>query len=217
MKKILSDLFREFQLLAFLTILLVAFSCKKESVESNLMGSWQIEIDGKTFNMNEFSVKGTLLITEMIQASGNLNYDNGINPLEIGLAVGNPPDNPQIGSIWFGTNSAICKELNIGCNSVPINAALDLAFVKIINQNKIEITIDGRFYENSAVGASLTGFLNLFNASSGLTAKSYQIISGTIIIEIHNEKEITGSIDLKGSSLSGFAPVDYNATFYGYK
>ncbi len=189
----------------------------EEELESRSFKIWRynIKMDGKTFNAYPFSRSGQLTVTTEIKAAGTKNLNNGKNSHEVGFKSGNPAGSPSAGAIWFGSNTALCKYQNMDCNIVPQNAAIDLVYTKWLNSYTLQIDIDGRYFNGTAGGTSLLGFLNNFNAKSGITASKYRVISGRIILKFSGNN-VTGTINISGSTLSGYLDgCPYVATFSG--
>jgi hypothetical protein len=187
--------------------------------ETRIFNIWRynIKLDGKTFNAYPFSRNGQLTVTTGIKAAGSKNLNNGINSHEVGFKSGNPAGSPSAGAIWFGSNTALCKYQNMDCNIVPQNAAIDLVYTKWLNSNTLQVDIDGRCFSGTAGGTSLLGFLNNFNAKSGIIASKYRVISGCIILKFSGNN-VTGTINISGSTLSGYLDgCPYVATFSGKK
>lgn len=190
-----------------------------DELESRSFSIWRynIKMDGKTFNAYPFSRSGQLTVTTGIKAAGTKNLNNGVNSHEIGFKSGNPAGSPSAGAIWFGSNTALCKYQNMDCNIIPQNAAIDLVYTKWLNSNTLQVDIDGRYFSGTAGGTSLLGFLNNFNAKSGITASKYRVISGRITLKFSGNN-VTGTINISGSTLSGYLDgCPYVATFSGKK
>ncbi len=188
-------------------------------VETRSFSIWRynIKMDGKTFSAYPFSRSGQLTVTSGIKAAGIKNLSNGVNSHEVGFKSGNPAGSPSAGALWFGSNTALCKHQNMDCNIVPQNAAIDLVYTKWLNSTTLQIDMDGRYFNGTAGGASLLGFLNNFNAKSGITASKYSVISGRIILKFSGNN-VTGTINISGSTLSGYLDgCPYIATFSGKK
>jgi hypothetical protein len=191
--------------------------------EEGMLENWsstfryKISMTGKTFGSYNFQRAADMIVVKGIKAAGSKNINNGVNPYDVGIKSGSPAANPVIGSIWYGTNTAMCSYMNIGCSILPANASLDLSYVKWLNSKTMQIDLDGRYFNNAASGASLLGFLNIFNATTGITSKAFRIISGRIIITFESNGTVKGNINISGSSLSGAAQVSYIATFSGKK
>jgi hypothetical protein len=123
---------------------------------------------------------------------------NGVNPVDVLLASGNPGANPQTGAIQFMTNNAF-----IGSPS-----RLDLAYVSYFPQYALlRSQPDSRI---AAVGA------NIFNALSGITAQAYQIYDGYMDIQyLNGGQNISGVIDVVGRGLTFSSQNRYTARFSG--
>jgi len=165
---------------------------------------YDVKITGRTFfgNTNvpteqtyysaaqNFTLRGKLVVLPTRDTSG-ANFNNGVNPTDIGLFVGSPAANPQAGAIWFATNTKVFSDVGKGNRSQ--RAAIDVAFVNLDSQaGAINIKVDSN--------AARTSQLNTFNVRSGLTANVYQIVAGSMTINFKGRGEsITGALDLIGS------------------
>jgi hypothetical protein len=154
---------------------------------------YSVNISG-TVLQYPFQRTGYLYVVPTITTYGT---QNGINPYDVLLQVGDPGYYPQTGSIQFMSNNAF-----IG------RAALDLAYVSWLSQyNTLRSQPDQRI---AASGA------NIFNALTGSTATRYQIYSGYMDVQFLSNGNISGYVDLYGRGLT-FSPNNrYTAWFNGY-
>jgi hypothetical protein len=191
----------------------------ESEVETRSFNIWRynIKMDGKTFNAYPFSRNGQLTVTTGIKAAGSKNLNNGVNSHEVGFKSGEPFGSPSLGSIWFGTNTALCKYQGMDCNITQQNAAIDLVYTKWLNSNTLQIDMDGRYFSGTAGGMSILGFLNNFNSRSSLGADIFRVISGRITLKFSGNN-VTGTINISGSSMAGYlGGCSYVATFSGSK
>jgi CARDB/Secretion system C-terminal sorting domain len=183
----------------------------------NTRATYDISLSGSTSNGGNFSRTGRMIVDPRITAAGGVNLNNGPNDREVGIVSGFPAGTPEPGAIWFFTNTAMCRPLGTGCNSTPVNAALDVVFTSI-SANKLTIRLDGTVYGNAGAGNVLTAnLLNNFSARGGITASLYQIISGTIELTFSNNgRTVSGTIDITGTSgLGGVGTSSYFANVSG--
>ncbi|MCG8327634.1 MAG: hypothetical protein MI974_08110 [Chitinophagales bacterium] len=188
---------------------------EEENPSTEAMVYYELELQGETWI--PFSRTACLLVAKDIDAAPT---SNGVNPYDIAIASGSPGAVPEAGAIHYLTNTTLCQYTNSGCNSTPINAAIDAAFVSVSNNPKrIDIEIDGQVLGNGTAGTViLQNWLSNFNAYSGLGANIYQISTGEISITFSaDEKTITGTISIVGGNFTGTGTAPYNATFTGSK
>lgn len=208
-------------------LLLILFSCNEDdsSLSSGQNGGipdeltyYQIDIEGETWT--PFSRSGCFFVSPTTDLTPSVNFNNGLNERELGFVSGFPAGNPQPGALWFFSNTAACQYGNVGCNSTPINAALDIAFVDVNESSRtISVRIDGQVKGNATAGNILTAnYLNNFTANSGITATLYQVATGTFTLKFSSDGEkVTGTIDITGGNFNGTGTAPYKATFSGKK
>jgi hypothetical protein len=156
------------------------------SVPAN--ASYRVTLSGTTWSGNtgvpmettsytaveNFQLTGTLLVSPTRDVTG-VNYNNGINPRDIGLFVGNPTAQPRAGSIWFATNSLVYVDAGVG--GATQQAGIDIAFVRLDGQRgRLEIDVHGD-YQGLPAARALQ--LNTFNTRSSLfTSDAFQVLTG---------------------------------------
>ncbi|MGI5200650.1 Hsp70 family protein [Spirillospora sp. CA-108201] len=107
--------------------------------------------------------------------------NNGVNPVEVCLRSGFPAGTPEVGAIWFGTNTACFPERG---------AQLDMTNVEV-DGDTITVRPDARI--------AATG-LNQFTASgNSIYACLYQPVSGTMTVDLSGDSP-TGELDINGYS-----------------
>jgi hypothetical protein len=142
---------------------------------------YNIQLDGRSAqNWQPFLVKGQLMITDGIAATGGR---NGPNPVDILVSVGSPAANPQAGSIWYASNRYLYK-LRSGTLA---QSAIDYAYVAGV-PGRLNVTVDR--------GIASSNTLSHFNARSGILASVYQISAGSFILNVGTS--ISGSVKLSG-------------------
>ncbi|MEM1324027.1 MAG: hypothetical protein AAGG75_27445 [Bacteroidota bacterium] len=179
---------------------------------------YDIDIDGDIWG--DFSRSACLFVRPTVTTPSGINFNNGVNEREVGLISGFPGGSPAKGAIWYFTNTALCRDGSTGCNSTPVNAALDLARVTVNESaGTIIVRLDGTIFNNSGAGSTLTSsFLNHFTANSGLLATLYQLIEGEIRLNFSEEGDrVSGTIDMRGVNFSGTGTAPYTASFSGRK
>ena len=177
---------------------------------------YNIQFSGNTFGgYYPFNRNGCMILAPRIPGAGNVNLNNGANIVEVALFSGTPFSTDR-GAVWYGTNTAMCQYGNTGCSTY--DSALDVAYTQWYPEYRaLVVEVDGRFYNNSAAGNSILNMLNIFNATGSFTSQSYRIISGYMVIYFSEDWSRTGGeILFYGSSMNGYAPVEYRAQFGGY-
>jgi hypothetical protein len=158
--------------------------------------SIQGNVDGNTFSRSD----GVLLLTPTVTAAGTT---NGVNSLDFLLGFGNPSTNPQTGSLWFATNSALFAAFG-GTTSA---SALDFVFENI---NPTTATVTAQV--DSSVAPAST-FFNSFNATSSATANLYEVSGGAVGMQFQNGgQSLVGSINLTGTGYLFSGNSHYQAT-----
>ncbi|MGI5327701.1 Hsp70 family protein [Actinomadura nitritigenes] len=106
---------------------------------------------------------------------------NGVNPIEVCLRSGFPAGTPEVGAIWFGTNTACFPERG---------AQLDMTTVEM-SGDTVTVRPDARI--------AATG-LNQFTASGNyIYACLYQPVSGTMTVSFSGGSP-SGELDINGYS-----------------
>jgi len=125
---------------------------------------------------------------------------NGVNPVDVALASGNPAITPEVGAINFGTNSAFLGG----------RAAIDLAYVNTaVRGNTLTVTVQ----PDPRIAAT---YANFFTVNSGLTAFPYNVNTGTMVLTFTTDARgqltsVTGRVDI-ADALKG---TRYQATLTG--
>ena len=159
-----------------------------------------ITMDGRNQgDWQPFLVQGSLLITSGIPSSAT---QNGKNPVEVVIVIGNPPANPVAGAIRYTTN----RYLNRFVGGAFVNSLLDYAYVGVAG-NTISVTVDPRI----AAANSLSNF----NARTGLAAGVYEIQSGGFQISLVGTSGVAGWADLVGHGYISPYTAPYKAIVSG--
>ncbi|MBB4914227.1 hypothetical protein [Streptosporangium saharense] len=120
---------------------------------------------------------------------------NGVNPVDVCLKSGFPGGAPQVGAIWYGSNSACFRS----------TAALDMTYVRT-NGNTATVSPDSRI---SASGS------NNFTATGSLTSCIYFPTEGGASYTFHNDGTVSGRISIRGFGGYPCGYSTYNATLSG--
>lgn len=157
---------------------------------------------------------GTLVLLPTQDASG-ATFDNGINPIDVGLFAGNPPASPQPGAIWFATNTSVFREVGIGNVSQGL-AAIDTAFVDFDTTSRtLSVVADGNF---AGLPAARTGQLNVFTMYGGVAAFPYQILLGSMSVQLQDAGQtIVGALDFAGTGYLNSNSARLIVTFSGVR
>ena len=154
---------------------------------------YSVTLQGSVFDYYTFRRGGYLFVTTRFTNVTN----NGLNPIEVELATGNPAGAPETGALWFMSNNGF-----LGSRSL-----VDLAYVSSVG-SRITVTADSRVSE---VGA------NAFTARPGLGATLYHPYSGGMVLNFTNSSHnVTGSVNLLGHGYSYSSGTPYRATLSGY-
>lgn len=138
-------------------------------------GTYRLELAGE-ISGRAFTRTAELVVTETIDEVATV---NGVNALEVCLTSGFPPGQPEVGAIWFGTNS--------GCLPSTTAADIDMAYVEVDGS-----TIIARPDESvMALG------VNTLTATDGLTALLYWIQDGAIELTFDGD-DVSGTIGVRG-------------------
>jgi hypothetical protein len=139
-----------------------------------------------------FQRTGYLQIVPTISSYGT---QNGVNPYDIFLQVGDPYYNPTAASIYFMSNNAFISP-----------SYLDLAYVSWIPQSSLL-----RIWPDKRIAATAS---NIFTGISSIVAQPYRIDGGYMDISFLSGGNINGYMDLLGF---GMQPGNgYRAWFRGY-
>jgi len=160
---------------------------------------YSITMDGRNQgNFQDFVVSGQMLITDGIPSAGS---QNGQNPFDIVIAIGDPNVNPIAGSIRYVTNRSLYKFIG-GSNA---NADLDFAYITTTGST-IDVTVDSRI--------AAANQLSNFNARTGITMNVYVIASGGFSVT-PTSTTLSGSINLLGDGYIAFGTAPYKAIISG--
>lgn len=173
-------------------------------------GSYNIIISGQASFSGvpglAFQQVGAMVVTPTVAAPV---FNNGTNPVDIGIFTNVSPIIGAAGAIYFGTNTSLSSL--VGSNLAA--SAIDIAFVQVSQAGRIEIAVDGNAF---GLPSSRLGTFNIYNLTSGVTAQIHNVLAGNIVINF-NGNQVTGTINLGGSS--GFAgpniTSEYRANFSG--
>jgi len=157
---------------------------------------YNVVISG-TVLQRSFTRQGQLQIASTVDRIGT---QNGINPNDIFLVSGNPGGTPDVGAIWYMTNSAFIN---------PRGALIDTSFVSFNPSNRIfTIRPDSRV---AGIG------VNLFTASSSfISATPFQIYDGSLQVQVSGDlKTVNGVINVVGRGYTFSSQNQYIASFRG--
>jgi hypothetical protein len=138
-------------------------------------GSYDVTITGVAGGRS-FSRRGTVRILGTISEVGTT---NGVNAVDVCLISGSPAARPEVGAIWFGSNS--------GCSPGASAAHLDLAYVEV-SGSTVTVQPDQR------IAATLG---NHYTVSSGLAACPFAPVSGSMRVTASGGR-LTGRVDITG-------------------
>ncbi|GAA5202100.1 hypothetical protein GCM10023322_83280 [Rugosimonospora acidiphila] len=162
---------------------------------SSLFGTYSVTIEGTAGSTN-FSRDGTLKIVETITTIATT---NGVNPLDACLVSGFPGAQPEVGAIWFGSNSA--------CDPDASAADIDMGTVGL-DGDTVTVEPDERV---------AAGLANNFTVASGLLACPYAPVSGSMQLTVDADGGIDGSIDLVGYGGAFCGQTRYRADISGHR
>lgn len=144
-----------------------------------------------------FRREGLLLVEPPLDTSG-INFDNGINARDVGLISGNPPAVPEVGAIWYATNTGVYSRMGLGASVSQDLALLDTAYVTADEAGGLlNVVVDGQFW---GLPAARSSQLNCFTPGAGLLASIYQIIQGGMTLRFSEDATaVAGTIDFVGN------------------
>lgn len=173
---------------------------------------YQVALAGAT-PYGEFRREGLLLVEPPLDTSG-VNFDNGINARDVGLISGNPPGVPEVGAIWYATNTGVYGQMGLGASVAQDLALLDTAYVTADEAGGLlSVVVDGQFW---GLPAARSSQLNCFTPSSGLLAFIYQIIQGGMSLQFSPDATtVAGAIDFVGNGYIEPGTSRYVANFEG--
>ncbi|MER7207024.1 hypothetical protein [Streptosporangium sp. NPDC000239] len=135
--------------------------------------SYSVVISG-TVSGRSFRRSATLVLRSTVTRVTT----NGTNPVDVCLKSGFPAGAPQVGAIWYGSNSACFGG----------TAALDMAYVRT-SGNTATVSPDSRI---SASGS------NNFTATGTLTSCVYFPTEGGASYTFRNDGTVSGRISIRG-------------------
>lgn len=181
-------------------------------VELTVPAAYRVEIEGEVSEGSRtvpFDVGGWVLVTAPYDAIGGSNND--INVVDIGVKSDTSPLEGHSGALWFGTNTSIMSDLDLGV--IPNGASVD-----IVSERVEEDVV----YADVIVELSRINTLNLYNVDTadvnGAGAQINNILVGTISIRFAPDgSAIAGRIDVGGTSGMGGPTVssEYHAALAG--
>lgn len=107
---------------------------------------------------------------------------NDVNLIEVCLKSGFPAGSPELGALWFGTNTACFPERG---------AQLDMAYVSV-SGNTVTVEPDSQI--------AATGLNSFVDSGDFISACLYYPVSGTMIVTVSTDGSVSGSLDLVGYS-----------------
>ncbi|WP_431676839.1 hypothetical protein [Kitasatospora sp. KL5] len=167
-------------------------STSADTAEDGPSGTYDVTITGVAGGRS-FNRAGTLRILGTISESGTT---DGVNPVEVCLVSGSPAARPEVGAIWFGSNS--------GCNPGAGAARLDLAYVTASGST---VTVE----PDQRIAATLG---NHYTVSSGLAACPFAPVSGSMRVTASGGR-LTGRIDIMGYGGAFCGQTRYQADLTG--
>ncbi|GAA3132537.1 hypothetical protein [Streptosporangium carneum] len=120
---------------------------------------------------------------------------NGVNPVDVCLKSGFPAGSPDVGAIWYGSNSACVRS----------TASLDMAYVRV-NGNTVTVSPDSR------ISATFT---NNFTANSSIASCIYHPTEGGATYTFHDNGTVSGRISMRGFGGYPCGNSTYTATLSG--
>ncbi len=144
-----------------------------------------------------FSHRTLMVVTGPITSSSQTT--NGVNPLDLGLFTYDPA-NPFLGvagALYFATNTALSEAV---IETAARGSAIDLAFVAWDpNTRTLSVALD-------EINARL-GVLNIFNATTGVTAQVHNILAGTVELQFSDSFQSFSGAILLGAARALGAPL----------
>ncbi len=181
-------------------------------VELSVPAAYRVEIQGEVSEGSRtvpFEVGGWVLVTAPYDAIGGSNND--INVVDIGVKTDTSPLVGISGALWFGTNTSIMADLNLGV--IPNAASVDIV------SERVEEDV---LYADVIMELSPINTLNLYNVdtadANGAGAQLNNILVGTVSIRFAPDgSAIAGRIDVGGTSGMGGPTVssEYHADLSG--
>ncbi len=144
-----------------------------------LSASYRIELTGEAGGRS-FTRSGELYVAPTIEPTATT---NGPNPIDVCVVSGFPAGTPEVGALWFASNS--------GCIPSAGPQDMDLAFVDVRDRGdsvRVDIEPDAGFTAQA---------LNTYTSEDGLTALLFLIETGSMELTF-SDNEVTGTIDFVG-------------------
>lgn len=154
--------------------------------------TYQVTVTG-TVSGRAFRQVGTIVLAPTVT---NVTT-NGVNPLEACLKVGFPAGSPQVGAIWYGSNSACFSSRG---------ANIDMVFA----------AVSGSTYVTQPDGRLQATYINNWTSSNSIAACAYGPVSGTTSWTFSNTA-VSGTINLRGYGGAFCGWSDYVATISGVR
>ncbi|MEV8633769.1 hypothetical protein AB0395_19130 [Streptosporangium sp. NPDC051023] len=152
--------------------------------------SYSVTISGNVSGRS-FQRSGTVVLRSTVTRVTT----NGVNPVDICLKSGFPGGIPDVGAIWYGSNSACFGS----------TAALDMAYVRV-NGNSATVSPDSRI---SATGS------NGFTPSNSVTSCIYHPTEGGATYTFRDNGTVSGRISVRGFGGYPCGSSTYNANISG--
>ncbi|KAH7142864.1 hypothetical protein B0J13DRAFT_526309 [Dactylonectria estremocensis] len=149
-------------------------------------------------NWLPFVVRGSLLVIEGIPSA----TQNGQNPVDIVISIGNPVNSPVAGSISYVTN----RYLNPFIRASTDRTRFDFARV-FTTLNTVTVSVD--------TSSAAANQISVFNARSGFTANVYNPAIGGFNLVFGNNGQVSGRISLIGRSHISGGQAPYRAIISG--
>jgi hypothetical protein len=180
-------------------------------VELTVPAAYRIEIEGEVSEGGRtvpVDVGGWVLVTAPYDAVG---ASNDINVVDIGVKTDTSPLDGHSGALWFGTNTSIMGDLDLGV--IPNGASVDIV------SERVEADV---IYADVIMELSRLNTLNLYNVDTadenGSGAQINNILVGTVSIRFAPDgSAIAGRIDVGGTSGMGGPTMssEYHAALSG--
>jgi hypothetical protein len=179
-------------------------------VEMTVPAAYRVEIAGEVSEDGRtvpFDVGGWVLVSAPYDAVGS--GTNDVNVVDIGVKTDTSPLEGHSGALWFGTNTSIMRDLDLGV--VPNGASVDVV------SERVEADV---VYADVILELSGINTLNLFNVdpADGNGAELDSILVGTVSLRFADDgSAIAGRIDVGGTSGTGSSTVssEYHAAVTG--
>jgi hypothetical protein len=181
-------------------------------VELTVPAAYRVEIQGEVSEGSKripFDVGGWVLVTAPYDAIGGSNND--VNLIDIGVKTDTSPLVGVSGALWFGTNTSIMGDLDLGV--IPNGGSVDIV------SERVE---DDVVYADVIMELSPVNTLNLFNVdtadANGGGAQINNVLTGTVSIRFAADgSSIAGRVDVGGTSGMGGPTVssEYHAALAG--